>query len=93
MSRQFNATRYEEENTAPQCYGCNVMQQGKQFEFGLWIDDFYGEGTAKKLYLATRKPHQFTREELLEIIEDRKEQIKFYEENHEWQKPNQMSQK
>lgn len=81
ISRQFNSTTYDEENTAPQCYGCNVMQQGKQYAFGLWLDKHYGKGTARRLYEQAHTPHQFKRDELLEIIEDRKNQVKFYEEN------------
>lgn len=80
MSRQFNNTRFSEENTGPQCYGCNVMQQGKQYAFGLWVDEFYGEGTAKRLYEEAHTPLQFKRADLEEIIADRKEQIRFMEE-------------
>lgn len=79
MSRQYNVLRYDELNTAPQCYGDNVMQQGKQYEFGLQIDRLYGDGTAKRLHKQSKTPHQFKPEELLEIIEDRKEQVRWYE--------------
>lgn len=79
MSRQFNSTTYSEENTAPQCYGCNVMQQGKQYAFGMWLDKTYGEGTAARLYEEAHTPHQFKRDELLQIIEDRKATIAHYE--------------
>lgn len=79
MSRRFNATRFSEENTAPQCYGCNVMQQGQQFKYSKWIDRFYGDGTADKLLLEAAEAHQFTADELREIIADSKAQIKFYE--------------
>lgn len=79
MSRQYNTLRYDELNTAPQCYGCNVMQQGKQYEFGVQIDLLYGDGTAKKLHKLSKTPHQFTREELEEIIQDRKQEVLWYE--------------
>lgn len=79
MSRQYNTLRYSEENTAPQCYGDNVMQQGKQYEFGLEIDKLYGDGTAKRLHKESKIPHQFTVDELLEIISDRKGQVEWYE--------------
>lgn len=78
MSRQHNSLRYSEENTAPQCYGCNVMQQGKQYEFGLWVDSMYGDGTAKRLYKESKTPHQFTVPELEEIIRERKTEVEFY---------------
>lgn len=86
MSRRFNSTRYDEENTAPQCYGDNIMQQGKQYEFGLWIDKFYGEGTAMKLSKLSKQPHQWKAQELLGIIADREEEIRFYERGRVWEK-------
>lgn len=79
MGRAHNATRYSEENTAPQCYGCNVMQQGRQYIFGMEIDKLYGDGTAKRLYQESKEPHQFKRDELLQIIHDAKEQVAYYE--------------
>lgn len=56
------------------------MQQGKQYEYGIWIDDMYGAGVARELYLESKQPHQFSIEELLEIIADAQKQVKFYEE-------------
>lgn len=79
MSRQYNILRYEPENTAPQCYGCNVMQQGKQYEFGMAIDNLYGDGTAKRLHKQSKEAHQFTQAELEQIIADSTAEIKFYE--------------
>jgi hypothetical protein len=38
MSRARYATRWHEDNCRPQCYGCNVMQQGRQYDFGLNLD-------------------------------------------------------
>jgi hypothetical protein len=72
MSRSHNATRYVEENTAPQCYGCNVMHQGMQYKFGLELDLFYGDGTAQRMFEQSRQTHPFKPEELLKIIEDSK---------------------
>ena len=79
MSRRHNILRYRDENTAAQCYGCNVMSQGRQYEFGLAIDDLYGAGTAKALHEESKQLHTLTVDELQEIIRDAKEQIKFYE--------------
>lgn len=81
MSRSHNITRYDEYNTAPQCYGCNVMQQGRQYQFSIEIDLLYGDGTAKELLQRCKTAHQFTPEELLEVIHDAKEQILWYENN------------
>lgn len=79
MSRRHNILRYRDENTAAQCYGCNVMSQGRQYEFGMAIDELYGAGTAKALHQESKQLHPLTVEELQQIISDSKETIKFYE--------------
>ena len=35
MSRQFMATRYDEQNCQVQCVGCNMFKFGEQFKFSL----------------------------------------------------------
>ena len=79
MSRRFNSTRYEEENCNAQCYRCNVAFNGEQYKYGLNVDLKYGTGTAKKLMKMSAVPHQFTTEELQQIIDDAKTAIAFYE--------------
>lgn len=78
MSRRHNLLRYNEENTAPQCYSCNVMEHGKQYQYAIKLDEFYGSGTAKKLYEQSKHLHSFTQAELLEIINDAKTTVSFY---------------
>lgn len=79
QSRRFNATRFSEENTAAQCDMCNRWNHGEQYKFSLFLEDFYGKGTAKRLEQEARQPHPFTVIELQEIIKDSLEEIKFYE--------------
>lgn len=79
MSRSYNSTRYLEQNTAPQCYGCNVMHQGRQYEFGIALDELYGTGTAKKMHNLAKQPKQWKVKELQEIIEEAKAEVRFYE--------------
>lgn len=55
ISRRYEATRYDEMNCAPQCVSCNTFHQGRQFEFGLWIDKTYGHGTADTILALSRK--------------------------------------
>lgn len=62
------------------CYSCNVMQSGAQYAYGKAIDAKYGDGTAEKLHKMSKQTHEFTKEELLEIIHDSREQSKWYEE-------------
>ena len=49
QSRRFMATRWNEQNCAVQCIGCNCFKQGEQFRFSIYIDAKYGEGTAEYL--------------------------------------------
>lgn len=79
MSRQYNSTRYDRKNCSSQCYGCNVMQQGRQYQFSIEIDKLYGEGTSNKLLLKAGKKHKFTEEELKQIISECEQDILFYE--------------
>lgn len=69
ISRKNYSTRWLFENCAPQCYGCNVMQQGQQFLFSKWIDSKYGEGKAEELLAESRKTVKFSNDELTDMIE------------------------
>lgn len=79
VSRKTNTLRYDEENTNLQCVGCNMFKAGEQYAYSKALDLKYGDGTAEKLHAQRFDTHKFTRSELEEIIHDRKEAIKFYE--------------
>lgn len=79
QSRRFNATRFSEENTAAQCDMCNRWNHGEQYKFALFLEDFYGQGTAKRLEQEAHQPHPFTVLELEEIIQDSLQEISWYE--------------
>jgi len=46
ISRGKEATRYNERNCKPQCVSCNTFNQGRQFEYSLYLDKKYGKDTA-----------------------------------------------
>jgi len=69
ISRKNYATRWSEDNVAPQCYGCNVMQQGQQFLFSKWIDEKYGEGYSLTILERSRTTVKFSTPELLDMID------------------------
>jgi hypothetical protein len=56
MSRRYESTRYDEKNVAPQCVSCNTFHQGRQYRFGRWIDETYGQGTAERLEVKSKIP-------------------------------------
>lgn len=48
ITRAKLSTRFDPQNCALQCKGCNML--GKQYQYGLALDKRYGEGTAKAIY-------------------------------------------
>jgi hypothetical protein len=67
ISRTHYATRWEEKNCAAQCVACNMFKQGKQYEFGLAIDEKYGVGTSWKLLIQSKNTFKKDRS-ILEIL-------------------------
>ena len=54
MVRQCQATRYDRENTGVQCVKCNTFSEGRQYDFGKYLDQKYGEGTAEKMNIKSK---------------------------------------
>lgn len=54
QKRHHAGTRFNEQNCAAQCRGCNSYNDGQQYLHGLYIDNKYGKGTAKKLVSLAR---------------------------------------
>jgi hypothetical protein len=59
MSRRHYSTRWDEDNVRPQCYGCNVGNQGRNYEFGLNLNK-EEEGKADKLLNQSRELVKFS---------------------------------
>tara|TARA_R100001015_G_C4607066_1_gene162159 strand:- start:286 stop:675 length:390 start_codon:yes stop_codon:yes gene_type:complete len=74
MSRRFYATRWDIENVAPQCYGCNVMSQGQQYKYSLYL----GKSLSEKLYLKSKKTQKFSDNDLKDLINYYTDQVKNY---------------
>jgi hypothetical protein len=71
ISRQHYSVRWDERNVKPQCYGCNVMQQGRQYEFSKYL----GQELSEELYLLSKQIRKFSEIELQEMIEYYKNKI------------------
>lgn len=81
QSRRFNSLRFDEENVNAQCVACNVFRYGEQFKYAKELDLKYGEGTSDRLAERRHELHKYTRQELQEIIDEAKAQIKYYEDS------------
>jgi len=78
MSRRHLSTRWSEDNCQVQCYSCNVMQQGKQYEYAKWLDNTYGKGKADQLLLESKQLRKFDRFELERMIDQYKQEVKYH---------------
>ena len=54
ISRRHQSTRYDERNVNAQSRHDNRFQAGRQYEYGLAIDEKYGKGTAEMLLVKSR---------------------------------------
>jgi hypothetical protein len=72
MSRKNYATRWDEDNCRPQCYGCNVMKQGMQYEYGKRL----GKETAEKMYQLSKTIVKISNDELEDMIKHYEKELK-----------------
>ena len=75
MSRRHASTRWDEDNCQVQCYSCNVMQQGKQYQYSLWLDANYYKGKADELLQKSYYTTKFDRVDYEEMIIKYKEKV------------------
>lgn len=76
MSRRKRSTRWDEMNVHAQCAGCNMWNQGRQYEMSIYIDQKYGDGTSDKLLQQSNQTYNHTNEELQVLINNYKEGLK-----------------
>jgi len=74
VSRSHNILRYDERNCNAQCVGCNIFKSGNMDEYALRLQKKYGDNILKELHKRKQTMHQFTRQELEEIIKKYGEQ-------------------
>ena len=76
QSRRYGSTRYDENNTGPQCTYCNGYNQGEQYKFGLYLDEKYGAKTAQKVTIKSRMNCKRNRYDYQQIAEKYKLKLK-----------------
>ena len=67
MSRRHMNTRWEENNVAPQCAGCNTYRAGEQYIFGQNLDRIHGEGTSEEMLILSRQTCKLDLNDIEEI--------------------------
>ena len=76
QSRRHHATRWNEQNCAVQCVGCNCFKQGEQYKFSLYLEGRYGEGTAQTLEYLAKQITKISRSDYEENISYYKDLVK-----------------
>ena len=75
ISRSKYATRWDEDNCAAQCVGCNMFKQGEQYKFSIYIDQKHYAGKADEILQRSYATQKFTEYELEEMITHYKNKI------------------
>ena len=68
MSRKHYSTRWDFENCKPQCVSCNIYNAGRQFVFGKYLDEIYGDGKSDELYIKSKETIKIADYELEQMI-------------------------
>ncbi len=61
------ATRFDEDNVAPQCVSCNKYHDGAGFDYRLWMTAVRGAETVERLTRLNNTVRRFTFEELVDM--------------------------
>ena len=76
VSRVRLATRWDIENTNPQCSRCNVLLRGNAVGYARWLENRYGPSIFATLDERSRRPTKFTRADLQDMIDSFTEQLR-----------------
>jgi len=81
-ANRFFRVRWDVKNVKCQCTGCNSNQEGKQYIFGIKLDNLYGVGTAEALQI---KSTQFFNKTIFDMelhISEYREKVNFLKKRH-----------
>jgi hypothetical protein len=76
ISRIHKATRWNTQNTHPQCKICNRLHGGEAIGHGMRIDQLYGEGTTERLKLISKTPVKYPDLLIMKMITEYREKVK-----------------
>ena len=69
ISRRHYVIRWSVKNARPQCYGCNVMSQGQQYQFAINLNKEYNYDIAKELLKKSKETVKYSISDLEEMVE------------------------
>jgi hypothetical protein len=75
ISRQYLATRWDENNCRPQCVGCNIYGNGKPLDFEERLKSELGDGFVEVMKLSRHHSLKLNRQWYLAEIEKYKNKI------------------
>ena len=81
IERKKIAVKLVEENIHPQCFGCNHFGMKKAsvvLDYKNYMVEMYGRDGAEKLELQSKQTHKWNRQEIKELHDDIKQQIKHH---------------
>lgn len=75
VSRVRLATRWDIENTNPQCSACNVLLRGNAVGYARWLENRYGPSIFATLDERSRRLVKFGRSDLQTMIDEFKRKL------------------
>ena len=76
FSRRHYATRWDLENSFCQCWSCNYRHSFDNYDYYKWFQDRFGNAKFEKLRARYKASVKFTTDDLLELLEHFKKEIK-----------------
>ena len=76
VTRVRLATRWDVENTHPQCSACNVLLRGNAVGYARWLENHYGPSIFATLDERSRQPRKYSRGDLQAMISEFQEKLK-----------------
>ena len=75
-SRRHYSTRWNERNCNVQCSGCNVFRAGEIYLYTKYLCSKYGDNFPEELYKLSQKIVKFTDDDLKDMIDHYKKELK-----------------
>lgn len=81
VGRQHKALRWDKKNCNPQCYVCNILNEGEKAKYAIALDEKYGSGTAENLNMRRHNKCELDRATVMILIEECKKEIELLPNN------------